>query len=583
MRRGSVIFLLLVALAAAAYGAARIGTESWASLLAFTPPHRSSTTAPLAPMPPLAPRLVLVIVDGLNSSHVSQLPTLDYLRNQGAMRRLRPEATPWPEVAWSVLATGAEPAENGFMMQEQPHLPLGADNLLAVARRSGKGIAAMGDTGFSAMFQPWLNKGFTPGPTMAAANGGPAIETLRTYVARGGPDIFVLQIPFLHQVAHQSPGNPAATRKALTATDAVLAQFIDAVDLHTTAVAVLGSLPMDATGRHTLGAGAETAPLILAGAGVQPTSDGATVVNLRDVAPTLAMLLGVTPPAEATGSPAWELLRVPPALLAPCLTAWTTQQKTLADARLAKYGYTTDTALPDANMAAAQAYIDSLRQQVQAAQQGVVRHGLLHRLPWVAGAWLLIALYLWGLWRQPYRLSLTVGALGYIVLYLLIFYARGGRFSLDMRGLETTSAARLLQMHLAAAGGAMVAAAAYLGWHLGRRGFERGPYLCLIALHTCTATIGLLAAGALVPVLLGGLHWRWFLPVPGWATFYLLSLGQIAIIGGGALLWMFIALTVARMTVMSHLEHTPKVNPRVLPIAERRQQLQQQQRPQPRR
>lgn len=575
MRRGPIVLLLLALLLAAGYGARRLEGRSWDSLVKYAPPYAQAAAAAIgtAPTAPLAQRLILVMVDGLSDTDAQRLPTVAYLRDQGAFRSVAALPTPWPAAAWATLLSGAPPELHGTVMSGQADRPLTADNLLSAARRSGKSVAAAGDPALGALLRPWLDRGFYSEPAGATGASSGLIDWLRNQVKAGGPDLVLVHLAFPHAAAHSTGAQKPSPHSTLAALDATIAQFLDQVDLKNTAVAVVGSLPTDESGHHTGSAAAVNLPFALAGPGVQP-GFGADC-RLVDVAPTLAELLGTSLPAWSAGEPQWAMLRVAPDSLPTRLQAVVAQQRAFFGAYAGVYGYQIDLPAPTAEPAAVHGYLQSLQTWAARAHQNSVRAGILHRLPWVAGAWLLILIYLLVISRQPYNLSLTLGALAYCALYYAVFWVRGGRFSTAMPGLEGMGR-DVMQQQLWVAGAIMAVSALYLGWHLGRRGFRRGTYVCLIALHTCLAILGLVAAQALIPVLVNGLNFQWFLPGTGGALYYFYGLQQLIVVGFGAPLWMVLTLAMARLTVAgASTEAEAALDRKVIPLPERRRAFRQ--------
>lgn len=573
MRRGPIIVLLLVCLLAAGYGALRLERQSWTSLVGYTPPFSEAAAAATgtAPLPALAPRLVLVLADGLSATDVTRLPAVAYLREQGAYGTLYARPTPWPRAAWATVLTGASPQQHGVVMNAQAVRPLSADNLLAAARRSGKSVAAAADATLGDMLRPWLDRGFFAVPAGSTAVAQPLVDWLRLQVKAGGPDLVLVNLPYPHAAAHATGDQRPTADSALTALDATIAQFLDQVDLKTTAIAVVGSLPTDGSGHHATDSASAELPFVLTGAGVSPGSGPSG--RLEDVTPTLAILLGTSLPAWSAGEPHWGMLRLRAEEMPERLQRLVAQQRAFYGAYASIYGYQIDLPTPTAEVEPVHSYLQSLQGWAEQARQGSLRAGLLHRLPWVAGAWLLILLYLLVVSRQPYSLSLTLGALGYSALYYIGFFARGGRFSAAMPGLEALGAG-LMRQQLWLAVAAMAVSSLYLGWHLGRRGFRRGAYVCLIALHACLVSLGLVAALTLIPVLVQGINFHWFLPDIGLSLLYFFGLQQVMVIGLGSPLWMFLTLVLARLTAVgARPEAEAALDPKVIPLPERRRTL----------
>ena len=84
----------------------------------------------------------------------------------------------------------------------------------------------------------------------------------------------------------------------------------------------------------------------------------------------------------------------------------------------------------------------------------------------------------------------------------------------------------------------------------------------------------MVAALTLIPVLVQGINFHWFLPDISLSLLYFFGLQQVMVIALGSPLWMFLTLVIARLTVAgARPEAEAALDPKVIPLPERRRTL----------
>jgi len=537
LRRGPAVVLLLIVLAAAAYGAQQGMTEGWKRLTGFAPTYLKASK-PATGTPQLAGRLVLVIVPGLRSDDAAFLPALDWLRRQGAGLTLSVPAPGHPVPAAATVLTGALPRHHG-VLPGPVRGALTVDSLPAAAQRAKLTAAGVGSPDLGALIGAgaitWLN----------AATSAKIVEAVRPLLAPSGPRLIVIGLDGLHAQIHTlktADRSRPEYRDALADLDALIVDALATVDLKTTAVVVVGTAPAGSFGQHRLD---EAVPLIMAGAGVRRDFRGEA--SLPDVAPTLAALLGTPTPLQSSGRPLVEALQVEGRQADVIMQRNLSARKSFTDAVLQSLGAAEPAADPPSTAAEAPAYVAGLQVRIREAQFALGKVLVLQRLPYLGGALLMLVLYLIVALRQPFGGPLLVGVLAYQVVFHALFFLSGGRYSAAMAGLESMDRTLPAGLGLRAAI-AMTIAAVVMGYFLSRRTFKHGSYLSAATLHmalSACAVIALPIAGALALV---GWDFPTGLPAAGLSVWYFVAALQVVIIGYMGLVWAVIGMWSARLS-----------------------------------
>lgn len=536
MRRGPGIFLLLVLLFGAAYGAWRAAQEGFDRLVHFTSPH-FATERPTAGTTPLSGRLILVLVDGLRTEEAHLLPSLDWIRQQGASYRLTVPGPSYQPSTSATLLTGAPPSIHGVIRADSTR-SLSADHLLQAALRSrttagGAGSPALGRL-IAGTVETWHE-----GESLADLIGG-----VQALLRPEGPRLVIIQVEDLYRAMRQASTadtDDADYRDALAQLDAHLVKLFDQIDWKSTAVVVTGSTPLDQNGQRREGG---TIPLLMAGSGVTPGARGSG--SLLDVAPTVAALLGLPNPLEVQGRPLLEALQVDGRPADALMQNHLVARRNYTAAVLRALQADVTPADPPATVAEADGYLATLTQQVKEARFTRSREGIIDRLPYLGGGALLLLLYLVIVYRQPYGGPVLLGHLLYGVSFHALFFLLGGRYGPDLAGLDSPLGAIRLRFGLIA-GAAMILATVTAGLLLSRKEFKRASYLTAAALHLALSLAAVLSLPTGIAVLLVGWQFPAELPATGlWIWFFLTAL-QVMVIGALSPLWAWTTVRAVRL------------------------------------
>ena len=286
---------------------------------------------------PSTRRLVFVLIDGLRydtSLQAQTMPVLNSLRDQGASATMHSRPPSYSEQGYTTLLTGAWPALNDgpAINLDYEKIPTWTqDNLFSAAKRAGLSTAVSGYYWFEKLIpQDAVSAHFyTPGDDQAADR-----EVVDAALPWLGQDyqlvlIHIDQVDYAghHEGGPRSPNWAAAAGRA----DALLGEILSKMDLTQDTVLVVSDHGhIDAGGHGGIEPVVLTEPFILAGKGVKPGQYGD--VQMVDVSPTLAALLGTNLPASAQGQPLVEMLDLPAAITSALPGAISAQQTGLLEA-----------------------------------------------------------------------------------------------------------------------------------------------------------------------------------------------------------------------------------------------------------
>ncbi len=301
------------------------------SPLRETPPQPGSSLGQ-----PATRRVVFVLIDGLRydtSLQTDIMPVLGQLRQGGASATMHSRPPSFSEPGYSCLLTGAWPAlsDGPAINLDYADIPAWTqDNLFSAAARAGLSTAVSGYYWFEKLIpQDAVTAHFyTPGDDRQADRA--VVDAALPMLAQNYQLVLIHidQVDYAghHEGGPNSPNWAAAAGRA----DALLGEIVSKLDLTQDTLLVVSDHGHIDTGGH---GGIEpvvlTEPFVLAGKDVKPGQYGD--VQMVDVAPTLAALLGTNLPASAQGQPLVEMLDLPPALTAALPGAVAAQQTALLE------------------------------------------------------------------------------------------------------------------------------------------------------------------------------------------------------------------------------------------------------------
>jgi hypothetical protein len=487
--------------------------QSYRSPLANTPPVPGQALGT-----PLTRRLVVVLIDALRydtSINSSVMPFLNELRAQGASASMHSQPPSFSAPGWTTILTGAWPDINDSQLFNPPDefsaRAFTQDDIFTAAQRSGLNTAVSGYSWFEGML---LNSGvdagfYTPGENNAADS---------EVVAAALPwltEDYQLVLIHLDQVdyAGHHEGGPRSPNwnAAATRSDGMLSEIVAQLDLTQDTVLVISDHGQIDRGGH---GGPEPVtlvePFLLSGAGVIPGSYGD--VNMVDIAPTLAALLGTNIPASNQGHVLTKMLTLTSEQDGTIQDALKAQQSQLFTAYTTAIGSTAS--MGDGEIVSATQIALNQARAGRLASERVWRNVVAALLAILPG-------YLLILRKDRRILWLMAGALLYVLLFNLRYAVIDGH-TYSLASVESTT-------WLITYSATTAAVAVILGWLVsmfGLSAFKAGPRKAAeIALGTIWFCIYLLALPILLNFAINGFTVTWTLP-----EFYTLFIGLLSLI-----------------------------------------------------
>ncbi len=506
-----------------------VGAYFWAtglidSIYAYRSPLKDTPPQPGPALgQPATRRVVFVLIDALRydtSLKADTMPVLNQLRQQGASARMNSRSPSFSEPGYTTLLTGAWPdiSDGPAVNLDYADIPTWTqDNLFSAAVRAGLKTAVSGYYWFEKLIpQTAVSESFyTPGEDRAADR--QVVDAALPWLETGKDQLILIHIDQVDYAGHHE-GGPRDPRwdQAAKRADDLLGEVLAKLDLQKDTLLVASDHGQIDAGGH---GGPEpinlVEPFVLAGAGVRPGTYGD--IQMVDVAPTLAALLGTNIPAAAQGQALVQLLSLPQSSSNALPAAQVAQQSQLVTDYARAIGESIT--LPAAtDVAAYQAALDA----AHAARLG------RERLPRAILSAILFLLPLVLILRH--RRSTVLWFVGGALVFAALFNLRYAVLDGKTYSLSSVTGANDLIVYCAVTAG-IALTAAWLFASLGLGLFRQAPLPAVRGAQGLAAmTIYLLLIPVLVHFSLNGITPTWTLP-EFWSAFVaLLSLVQILIV-----------------------------------------------------
>jgi hypothetical protein len=309
--------------------------------------------SPIANTPPAAGeplgasithRLVFVLIDGerLDTSlDAAVMPTLAHLRDIGAYAAMHSQAPSFSEGSYTVLLTGARPyLDDGpaFNADYPDVWTFTQDNLFTDAHRAGLKTAISGYYWFEKLVpqDAVTDHFYTPGEDRIADDD--VFAAALPWLQAGQDQFILIHLDQVDYAGHHEGGAKApAWNAASMRVDDILNKIVATLDLSKDTIFICSDHGHVNAGGH--GGADPTAllePFIIAGAGIKPGNYGD--VEMVNVAPTLAAILGTNIPASSQGRVLTEMLDLPATTLTNVATDTKLQQAHLLETYVAAIG-----------------------------------------------------------------------------------------------------------------------------------------------------------------------------------------------------------------------------------------------------
>jgi hypothetical protein len=523
------------------------GAYFWAtgmmdSLYAYRSPLHASSPALGEPVgEPVAERVVFVLIDALRedtSSRPEVMPYLNELRQRGAWATMHSRPPSYSAPGYSTLFTGAWPdiSDGPALNLEYEEIPIWTqDNLVSAVHRAGVKTAVSGYYWFEKLIpQAAVGASFyTPGEDQVADR--QVVDAALPWLQSGEYPFVFIHLDQVDYAGHHEGGPQdlrwdAAARRA----DGLLREIATTLDLTRDTLFVCSDHGQIDQGGH---GGQEkivlVEPFVLAGAQVKPGHYGD--VNMVDVAPTLAALLGASIPASSQGHVLTEMLELNEEQQAAIERQLGAQQAQLVGLYQEAIGQQVAVESGHDTVSAHQLAMDEAR----SARLGRER---LPRALLALGVALIPAVVMF-LKRERDLAWLLGGAILYVILFNSRYAILDGRtYSLS----SVLSADELLLYCAVTAVGAF--AVSWLVSSLGLKAFRHTPGRASeLMLALTIVTVYLLSLPVLWSFGLNGVLVTWTLPEMGSSFFAFISLIQILLVAIGGLVLAGLSALIARL------------------------------------
>jgi hypothetical protein len=264
----------------------------------------------LNPPRPRARRLVFVVVDGLGFDNAETLETLAPLARDGALRPMTAVYPTYTAPGITSMFTGLSPRESGFRLNGAGFTPTGIDDVLHAALDGGVRVRVRARD-----YPPFLNLARPPKGADARAGRLRLIEdifdfapTVEDAAPFSGSEFTAIHIGEVDDESHLYGARSREARKAALHAGLLLQTLAGALDPERDVLIAASDHGHRAAGGHGGVEDEVTRAFLLAwGHDIKKTARLGPRL-LRDVAPTLTMLLGVHTPATNMGTPMTDLL-----------------------------------------------------------------------------------------------------------------------------------------------------------------------------------------------------------------------------------------------------------------------------------
>jgi hypothetical protein len=386
------------------------------SIYAYRSPLRQTPPKAGEPLGKLNTRtLAIVLIDGLRydtSFKTDVMPFLNSLRTEGAYATMHSQPPSYSQPGYTVLLTGAWPdiSDGPAMNLDYADIPtFTQDNLFSAAARDGLQTAVSAFNWFEKLIpQQAVDASFyTAGEDNAADE--QVVAAALPWLGSGQYQLVLIHLDQVDYAGHHE-GGPEDPRwdQAANRADKLLEQVAASMDLSQDTLLVVSDHGHINNGGH---GGQDPIvliePFVLAGKGVIPGNY--RDVQMVDVAPTAAMILGTSIPATNQGHPLIAMVDLPLDQVNIIKSALANQQSQLAITYQDAIGQPVNVQQTGDVVNATQAAMDSARDtlmNIQRIPRGIIAFAALFAIIMLAG-WHARNYYGW----------MLVGVLTYLLVF----------------------------------------------------------------------------------------------------------------------------------------------------------------------
>ena len=301
------VLLIPAALVALGLFARAAAGRAFAAFTGYQTPYAFSAV-PQLPLPALGERLLFVLMDGMGVAASRRMPFLNELRSGGASLECRTGLPSLSLPARAVLMTGAWQEIHGQVTNYDPR-PVPVAHLFQIARAQGRTTALAAGAKTQALFSPYVQHAAVypeqphTGPFSRYEQGQRGdVAAAVALLEDARPQFAAVELNLADDAGHGWGAASPEYARAADEVDEGLRALAAQIDLQRDTLVVTADHGHVAAGGH---GGPEPdvmqVPLVLAGAGVRRGGTG-TCAQV-DVAPTLAVLMGLPLPPASQGAP----------------------------------------------------------------------------------------------------------------------------------------------------------------------------------------------------------------------------------------------------------------------------------------
>lgn len=336
----TLVATLSIVLVLLGFGSWCLLDSSVRSVLLYESPYTFQVEPGLRSQP-LAQRLILVIVDGLQPQDFEAMLTVKDIAGRGVAVSLRGSRGLAHIPASTVLMTGALPEISGVITNWFSDRVM-VDSLWSSAHRAGLNTVIMGDAKWKPLFGHSVTQGAYRGPDDKVSNAdinNAILKDAITEITQGKSQLVLVSFLPERDFAYSSTGSiqqRITWEEAASSIDMRLRDISEAVDLSSsTVVFVSGSSYLTQNTLFGFSKNTGDALSVAAGAGIMTPENPPETIQwisgrLVDIAPTCASLLGISMPTHSQGEVIYGVLDLPDHTLSE-----TTIRQTAARARFA--------------------------------------------------------------------------------------------------------------------------------------------------------------------------------------------------------------------------------------------------------
>ncbi len=249
-------------------------------------------------------QILVVMVEGLRADTASRLPIWEQAAREGATGKLYAENPTYAWPNYTAMMTGTPVSISGILTDRHPG-PATVDSLMLRLQKAGQGAAVAGSYAWPVLFAGQFARA-QPLPHEEGAD-DQVTESALEFLSEGH-SLVLCELRDLDAAGHASRLGTPYAEQALKLQER-LDKMMVGLDLAQVTVVICSPHGLSqAGGQGGLEAEVREVPVMFLGAGIKP---GSQVYGLvRDLAPTLAVLLGLPYPADSIATPLTEGLSV---------------------------------------------------------------------------------------------------------------------------------------------------------------------------------------------------------------------------------------------------------------------------------